>query len=298
MTGISDDQTASATAITATRMRWARQVWRRSGPLITPPPRRRPSHGAVVVVDRVQLEERVLQAGGLDQQVGHRERGDRREQRLRVALQVAGQPRPVDRDRRDAGDRDRSGGSPANCISTRRLRRARSVATSSFATRRPARTTATRSQTRSTSDSTWDENSTVRPARRTSSRIAVEGALHERVEALGGLVEDRELGVVLQGLDDPELLAHAARVVADRPAQGPGVELEAVAQGGAPDGRPAGEIGEVVEVALAGQAVVERDAARQVPRPGADGHRLGDDVPAEHAAPSRPSGAGTPAAAG
>ena len=42
---------------------------------------------------------------------------------------------------------------------------------SSLATSRPDRTTATRSHTRSTSDSTCDENSTVRPARRTSSRI-------------------------------------------------------------------------------------------------------------------------------
>ena len=205
MTGISDDQTARATAITATRVRWARQVWRRSGPLITPaaPSVRPGSRAALVVVDRVQLEERVLEAGGLDQQVGHRQRGDRREQRLRVALEVAGQSRAVDRDRRDAGHarrgpagRPRTAARRGACGGRGASRRPRSRPAG------PARTTATRSQTRSTSDSTCDENSTVRPARRTSSRIDVERPLHQRVEALGGLVEDRQLGVVLQRLDD------------------------------------------------------------------------------------------------
>ena len=45
----------------------------------------------------------------------------------------------------------------------------------------------------------------------------VERALHQRVEALGRLVENRQLGIVLQRLDDADLLAHAARVVADKP---------------------------------------------------------------------------------
>ena len=111
----------------------------------------------------------------------------------------------------------------------------------------------------------------------------VERPLHQRVEALGWFVEDRQLRIVLQRLDDPQLLAHATRVVANRPAERPGIELEAVTQGGAPDGRTAGEVGEVVEVALARQPVVERDASRQVAGVGADRHGLSDDVPAEHA---------------
>ena len=47
----------------------------------------------------------------------------------------------------------------------------------------------------------------------------VERPLHERVEALGRLVEDRQLRVVLERLDDPELLAHPPGVVADRPGE-------------------------------------------------------------------------------
>ena len=38
----------------------------------------------------------------------------------------------------------------------------------------------------------------------------VERVLHERIETLGRLVQDRELGVVLQRLDDADLLAHPA----------------------------------------------------------------------------------------
>ena len=38
----------------------------------------------------------------------------------------------------------------------------------------------------------------------------VERPLHQRVEPFGRLVEDGELGIVLERLDDADLLAHAA----------------------------------------------------------------------------------------
>ena len=59
-----------------------------------------------------------------------------------------------------------------------------------------------------------DEKKTVRPSRAQVVEDAVEGVLHQRIEPFGRLVEDRELGVVLERLDDADLLAHAARVVA------------------------------------------------------------------------------------
>ena len=63
----------------------------------------------------------------------------------------------------------RVGAGPASRISTFRFRRARSAGISSSATRRPARTIATRSHTRSTSDRMCDEKKIVRPAARSSS---------------------------------------------------------------------------------------------------------------------------------
>jgi hypothetical protein len=74
-------------------------------------------------------------------------------------------------------------------------------------------------------------------------------------------------------LHDADLLAHAARVVPDRPPEGPLRQLERVAQGRAPDRGPPGERREVVEVADAREVVVERDAAWQVPHapPDCDG---------------------------
>ena len=43
--------------------------------------------------------------------------------------------------------------------------------------------------------------------------------LHQRVEPFGWFVEDRQLGIVLERLDDPDLLTHAARVVPDEPSK-------------------------------------------------------------------------------
>ena len=71
--------------------------------------------------------------------------------------------------------------------------------------------------------------------------------LHERVEALGRLVEDRELRVVLEGLDDADLLAHAARVVANLPAQDRCRQLQPFAQLRSPDAARGPGVDQVVE---------------------------------------------------
>jgi hypothetical protein len=91
---------------------------------------------------------------------------------------------------------------------------------------------------------------------------------------------------MLERLDDPDLLAHAAAVVTDRATEGPRVELQALAQLGAANGRPAGELGEVVEVALASEAVIQRDAAGQVPDPAADGDAVARGVQPEDGRPA------------
>ena len=115
----------------------------------------------------------------------------------------------------------------------------------------------------------------------------VERPLHQRVEALRRLVEDRQLGIVLQRLDDADLLAHAARVVADEPLQRRTRQLQPVAQLAAPHRRTAGQLAEIVEQPLARERVVERDAAGQVADPATDRHAVAHDVEAEHAAAAR-----------
>ena len=126
----------------------------------------------------------------------------------------------------------------------------------------------------------------------------VEGALHERVEALGRLVEDGQLGVVLEGLDDADLLAHPARVVADRPAERLLGQLEPVEQLGPPDRRPAVELAEVVEQVEPGHPVVQGDPAGQVADPAADLDRGSLGCRARGPRPGRRSGGGSRGAAG
>jgi hypothetical protein len=48
---------------------------------------------------------------------------------------------------------------------------------------------------------------------------SVKRPLHQRVETFSRFVEDRQLGIVLERLDDPDLLAHAARVVPNEPSK-------------------------------------------------------------------------------
>ena len=69
---------------------------------------------------------------------------------------------------------------------------------------------ATRSQRRSTSDSTCELKKTVLPSPSQVVEDPIERLLHQRVETLGRLVQDRELGVVLERLDDADLLSHPA----------------------------------------------------------------------------------------
>ena len=111
----------------------------------------------------------------------------------------------------------------------------------------------------------------------------VERPLHQRVEAFGRLVEDRQLGIVLKRLDDADLLAHAARVVADEPFQGGRRQFQPIAQLAAPHRRTAGQLGEVVEQPFSAERVVERDAARQVADAATDRDAVAHDVEAEHA---------------
>jgi hypothetical protein len=47
----------------------------------------------------------------------------------------------------------------------------------------------------------------------------VERPLHQGIQAFGRFVEDGQLRIVLQRLDDPDLLAHAAGVVAHQTAK-------------------------------------------------------------------------------
>ena len=87
---------------------------------------------------------------------------------------------------------------------------------------------------------------------------------------------------MLEGLDDAELLAHAAAVVADLPAQVPIRELEPLDELVAQRRRASVERGEVVEQVVAAHRVVERDAARQVARLAPDPDAVAGDVVAQH----------------
>ena len=123
----------------------------------------------------------------------------------------------------------------------------------------------------------------MRPSRLQLVEEIVEGPLHERVEALGRLVEDGQLGIVLECLDDADLLAHAARVVAHRPSQRGRRHLQALGDGSPPDGRTPIEPTKVVEDGFAAHRVVEGDAPGQVADARADGEAVADDVQAQHA---------------
>src|SRR5205085_1110806 len=84
----------------------------------------------------------------------------------------------------------------------------------------------------------------------------VESVLHQRIEALGWLVEDRELRVVLEGLDHTQLLAHAARVVADASLQVVRRELQPLAELSPARRGLTLQVGQVVESVLAGERSV------------------------------------------
>ena len=130
-------------------------VCRKSGPFMPPAPRPRRTRGT--------------RPRGWPARWSGRGRRRRRSppgtaQRRRRAGTRAG--RPLDATSLTLATPSSAGAGPSTRSSTLRLRRASSVATSSSATSRPWRTIATRSQTRSTSDRTWDEKKIVRPAAR------------------------------------------------------------------------------------------------------------------------------------
>ena len=77
---------------------------------------------------------------------------------------------------------------------------------------RPARTIVTRSQSASTSESTWLDRRTVLPAACASAHALLEDGGHERVEARRRFVQQVQLGVGGEGRDQCDLLAVALGV--------------------------------------------------------------------------------------
>ena len=81
--------------------------------------------------------------------------------------------------------------------------------------------------------------------------MPIEGVLHERIEPLGRLVEDRQLRVVLERLHHADLLPHPAGVVAHLSLEDRCRQLEPIAQLRAPMRLAALQVDEVVEHLLA-----------------------------------------------
>src|SRR3990170_2904828 len=112
-----------------------------------------------------------------------------------------------------------------------------------------------------------------------------EALLDERVEAGRRLVEEEELGAMLEGNDEADLLLVPLRVLFE-PARR--VEVEALDQRCLVRAIHAtAKVGEVLERLGAGEAVVERELARQVADPAVDRHRVGGRVDAEDAGDAR-----------
>jgi len=113
-----------------------------------------------------------------------------------------------------------------------------------------------------------------------------EGLLHQRVEPLGGLVEDGHLRVVLQRLDQAELLLHAARPAGDGTVEVAGRQVEAPAQLVPPGRRRPLQVAEEPQVLGAGQLAVEPQLPRQVADPRREVAVVGERVQAEHPGPA------------
>ena len=77
--------------------------------------------------------------------------------------------------------------------------------------------TTTSSTVCSTSESTWLETSTVRPSDGGAAQEVAQPADALRVQAVGGLVEDEDLGVAEQRGGEAQALAHPGRVAARAP---------------------------------------------------------------------------------
>ena len=93
----------------------------------------------------------------------------------------------------------------------------RRFSSESTTTSRPRRRIATRSATRSTSDSVWDERKIVRPCAVTSASSSWKLVLHQRIESRDRFVEDEQLGLMHEGLHEAELLTVAGGELPDRP---------------------------------------------------------------------------------
>ena len=114
---------------------------------------------------------------------------------------------------------------------------------------------ATRSHVFSTSDRTWLDRKTVRAVRHGLAQELEERLLDERVETRRRLVEDQQLGSVLERDDQADLLLVALGVLLE-PARR--IEVEALDQRGligAVDA--AAQVREVLEGLAAGQPVVQ-----------------------------------------
>ena len=159
--------------------------------------------------------------------------------------------------------------------------RSRRASTRSTLTSRPSRMIATRSQVFSTSDRMWLERKIVRPSGLGLADDLVERLLDERVEARRRLVEDQQVGPVLERDDQADLLLVALRVLLELAAR---VDVEARDQLGLV-GRidAAAQVGEVFDRLAAGQLVVERELARQVAEPPVDRDGIDGRVDAEDA---------------
>jgi hypothetical protein len=136
-------------------------------------------------------------------------------------------------------------------------------------TSRPSRMIATRSQTRSTSGRTCEERKTLAPRPSALVDQGEERLLDERVQALGGFIEDEQVGLVHERLDQAELLLVAVGELADPPVE---VDREPIGEAGDPPRVDASAEGtERLEVLPARQPLVEPEFARDVADPRVDG---------------------------
>ncbi len=125
-----------------------------------------------------------------------------------------------------------------------------------------------------------------RPVGHRLAEDAEERLLDERVQARRRLVEQEQLGAVLEGDDEGDLLLVALAVLLELARR---VEVEALDEAGLVGGvDAAAQVGEVLQVLAARQAVVEGELAGQVADPPVDRHRVGARRDAEH--PGRPRG--------
>ena len=149
----------------------------------------------------------------------------------------------------------------------------------STTSRRPSLTMATRSARCSTSARMCDERRMAAPRVDGLVDHALELALHQRVQATRGLVEDEHVGIVHEGLDHAHLLLVAAGEVVQVTAE---VEVEPL--GEARDRRVEVEAPHargVAEVLASGEIPVQRERAGKVADAGAQGGRRLGHVLAE-----------------